>query len=282
MTKPTRHQKRASSLSRLKATSRPSDAVIDLGKELVQELNLGDSVDTLGRWMAHYVAELIHEAEHSDAETRNIKREACFKAILELWRHRYELPDGKRPFEAFEPVFRALQTLDPDSAGFRYFPGARPLRNDPKESSEALKWIQLANGLDYSARVLIRKCLANAASGAINKARPWIALAEQAGSEDLDLSILRIIIAADDSRVESDATEASLKHLEERASRLRAFAQLAIAAANELEGRRVGQVRRKEKQAPSSDVTARLAPPSMVMTIEKAQKPRQRATKNRR
>jgi hypothetical protein len=249
---------------------------------LVQELKLGDSVDTLGRWMAHYVAELIHEAERSDVETRDIKREACFKAILELWRHRHELPNGKRPFEPFEPVFRALQTLDPDSASFRYFPGARPLRNDSNESSETQKWIQLANGLDYSARVLIRKCLRNAASGAINKAKPWVALAEQAGGEDLDLSILRIIIAADGSHAEPDATEASRKHLEERASRLRTFAKLAVETANELDGRRVGQARLTEKQGPSSDVTARLAPPSMVMTIEKANKTRKRPSKKGR
>ena len=34
-----------------------SDSVLALGKKLVDELGLDQSVDTLGRWMAHYIAE---------------------------------------------------------------------------------------------------------------------------------------------------------------------------------------------------------------------------------
>jgi len=39
--------------------------LITLGKRLVKQLGLTHSNDTLARWMAHYIAELIYKAENS-------------------------------------------------------------------------------------------------------------------------------------------------------------------------------------------------------------------------
>src|SRR5436190_24365351 len=75
-----------------------SDAVLALGKKLVAELELDEPADTLSRWMAHYVAELMQAAEATDAEQRQEIKDRCYTAILELWQHRSELPGGKRPF----------------------------------------------------------------------------------------------------------------------------------------------------------------------------------------
>jgi hypothetical protein len=38
-----------------------------LGERIVEEFGLGDSADTLGRWMAHRVAELMDRAERASA-----------------------------------------------------------------------------------------------------------------------------------------------------------------------------------------------------------------------
>ena len=43
----------------------PAD-VLELGKILVRELKLDPGVDTLGRWMAHHIAELIRAADEAD------------------------------------------------------------------------------------------------------------------------------------------------------------------------------------------------------------------------
>ena len=40
-----------------------SDSVLALGKKIVDELGLDQSADTLGRWMAHYLAEKMKDAE---------------------------------------------------------------------------------------------------------------------------------------------------------------------------------------------------------------------------
>ena len=40
------------------------DEIIKLGKKLVKELDLEYSVNTLARWMSHYLAELLHNIDN--------------------------------------------------------------------------------------------------------------------------------------------------------------------------------------------------------------------------
>ena len=47
-----------------------SDSVLVLGKKIVDELGLDQSADTLGRWMAHYLAEKIEDAKAATGEAR--------------------------------------------------------------------------------------------------------------------------------------------------------------------------------------------------------------------
>jgi hypothetical protein len=69
-----------------------SEAVLKLGKKIVDELGLDQSVDTLGRWMAHYIAELIVDVEAAEANDKAGKMAKCVAAILDLWRHRNPFP----------------------------------------------------------------------------------------------------------------------------------------------------------------------------------------------
>jgi hypothetical protein len=120
-----------------------SDGILELGRKLVHELRLEPSVDTLGRWMAHYIADLITKAERATGDERRSVEEECFRAILALWQHRAELPNGKRPFEHLEPIVRAIESLDPDDDTPRYFRSARPERKD-WEKSAVDRWLDLA------------------------------------------------------------------------------------------------------------------------------------------
>ena len=76
-----------------------SDSVLALGKKLVDELGLEQSVDTLGRWMAHYIAEKMEAAESATGEARDRKMSECSDAILKLWAHRSELPNASTPVQ---------------------------------------------------------------------------------------------------------------------------------------------------------------------------------------
>jgi hypothetical protein len=58
--------------------------------------------------MAHHIAELITRAERGPPEHRAAAAAECREAILALWRHRYCLEVGHRPFEAFVPLAETL------------------------------------------------------------------------------------------------------------------------------------------------------------------------------
>jgi hypothetical protein len=197
----------------------------------VDELGLGESVDTLGRWMAHYVAELIHAAETA-MPNEQAKLEQCASAIQELWKHRHELPYGKRPFEGLQPALRALESLDPSIGTPRYFGPIRNEAQETEESAESRKWLSIADSLDGSAKVLIRYCIARAAEVASDTSKHWLSLAESAGIGDgIDSQVIRIIISERDLVTPGDLRR---KEIEDRIKRLEEFNELAAALAADL------------------------------------------------
>lgn len=204
-----------------------SDRVLALGKKLVDELGLDQSVDTLGRWMAHYIAEKMEAAKSATAEARDQEMSECSDAILKLWAHRNELPNGQRPFEEFEQIFRALKSLDLDDSTPRHFRQARLAAEQDDEDDSTKQWLNIASGLDGAARVLIRYCLATAAQGAVDKSRDWVALAEAIGEEeDIDLRTIRAIV--EDVKIlnsenPDDAARAKIEDLIEKLEAFTAF-----------------------------------------------------------
>jgi hypothetical protein len=212
-----------------------SEPVILLGRKIVDELGLDQTVDTLGRWMAHYIAELIHDVETAGVEERPAKLVKCADAILELWGHRHELPSGRRPFEELEPILRAVQSLDPSDETPRYFRQPRTAPHLDHESAETKQWLDLADGLDYSARILIGDCLVRAARSAVDKTKEWVSLAAAAGRDDgADLMVIRFIAEEDEQSKAAKLDEAVRKKIENRIARLDAFRKMARALASDL------------------------------------------------
>lgn len=217
------------------AISARCKATLELGRKLTKELGLDQSVDTLGRWMAHYIAELIQNAEKARANERPTKMRACCGAILNLWNHRHTLPNGKRPFEDLEPLLRALESLDPESTAPRYYRSVRGVVGDAEIDGENISWLKLIDDLDYSAKILIRYCLVQAAQTAINKSAEWVALAESAGADDSAESPLILMISDEDNMLKtSDPDEKVRKRIENRIDRLEDFAKKAMAVASDL------------------------------------------------
>ena len=67
-----------SSSSEKTESSKPPKDVLGLGQHLVRELGFDDQRDTLGRWMAHHVAELINDAKKgSTAAARSTARKTA-------------------------------------------------------------------------------------------------------------------------------------------------------------------------------------------------------------
>lgn len=209
--------------------------ILEIGRALIKELALEPGDDTLCRWMAHYIAELIEGAETATETDRPEKVAKCSEMILALWQHRYELPNGKRPFEEFEPIFRAIESLDPDDESPRYFRAVRNASDKADINTESKKWLELAEGLDYSAKMLIRYCLEQASQVALDKSREWVKLAELAGLKDgIEFPVIRFITAENELANESETDDRAQKLLEDRMDRLNGFIKMAESLAADI------------------------------------------------
>jgi len=92
----------------------PTDT-LELGRLIVKELDLDPGVDTLGRWMAHHVAELIGAAEAApNARLRQECRKDAFEAISRLWSHRSAFENRINPLFELKPIIQIMGILDPD------------------------------------------------------------------------------------------------------------------------------------------------------------------------
>lgn len=200
------------------------DSVVALGKKLVDELGLDESVDTLGRWMAHYIAEKMEAAESTTGEARDQKMSECRDAILKLWAHRSKLPNGQRPFREFERVFRALKSLELDNPTPRYFAQASMAVEQDEEGDATKRWLEKASATDRAAKALIRYCLANAAQDAVDKSRDWVALAEAiAKDEEVDIRAIRAIVEGTKDFTPENPDDKARARVEELLDKLKAF-----------------------------------------------------------
>lgn len=176
--------------------------MLDLGEALVRELDLEQSNDVLGRWMAHHLAGLIAAAREAPAEQKVECEERCRAAILDVWRHRNCLPEGRRPFEPLERVVDTLAALDPDAERpfyhrtvlqFEDFDDFDLPRDPPPRRPD---YLEKARRFDTTARAVIRHLIALAVEAAPDKTQEWVLLAKKAKLDAPDVAtIVRLVRA---------------------------------------------------------------------------------------
>ena len=169
----------------------------------------------------------MEDAEAAVGEDRDRKVSECSDAILKLWAHRSALPNGQRPFEDFEPIFRALQSLNLDNPTPRHFRQViSAVDQDDKDDSTA-QWLRVVSGLDYAARTLIRYCLVIAAQEAVDKSREWVALAEAiAEKDDGDIRTVRFITDDTDALNAENPDDSERAKIEDLLKKLEGFTYL--------------------------------------------------------
>lgn len=177
-------------------------SVLELGEALVRELDLEQSNDILGRWMAHHLASLITAARKAPAERKVECEERCRAAVLDVWRHRNCLPEGRRPFEHFEGVIDTLAALDPDVERPFYHrailqfvdfddfdvPGVLAARKPD--------YLEKARRFDTTARAVIGHLIALAVDAAPDKAQEWVRLATEAKLDAPDVALIVRLVRA--------------------------------------------------------------------------------------
>ena len=208
--------------------------VIELGKRIVQELELDRSCDTLGRWMAHHLAELIAEAEQGPEGDANAAQQECRAAIFELWEHILSVPTATRPFRDLEPIVETIRALDPDERIYFYQTRAQEVADNSDLPVAAKDWLKLSRGIDYSARLLIQMCFDRVANETSGKLKEWIELASDAGARDLP--IVRVIHQLEGQRTSSKrSVEEEREKLRERLERLHSMVRLSELLARDIQ-----------------------------------------------
>ncbi len=158
---------RASTFSKVTADSKLSTDVVAFGQKLIAEMGLELSADTPGRWMCHYLAEVIARAETAEDSERNAAEQECFRTILQLWKHRASIPSTRRPLASFDPIFQTLARLQ-DHTHFMFFEHA-----ESQTDASLGMWLDLAAKVDHTARDLIDWCIANATVEAAAEDGAW-------------------------------------------------------------------------------------------------------------
>jgi len=178
--------------------------IINLGKLLVQELGLDQSVDTLARWMAHYIAEKMELLERlPESKEKDDAKKDCFETILDLWKHRWLLPSGRRPLESFEPILRVIERINPEKEEpFFYRFSDHDLSEINTESSnekEINDYLNIALQIDRTAKIWINDILTQAALKAKNENTELILKNAVTLSDNDDTKIIQLILHNDPS-----------------------------------------------------------------------------------
>jgi hypothetical protein len=211
--------------------------VINLGKLFVNELKLDPGVDTFSKWMAHYVAEkMILTEQLAPGKDKDEAEKECFETILDLWKHRWLLPSGKRPLENFEPIFRILERLNPENADpfFYRFSNQEFLEMEKGslDSKELNGYINTALQIDTIARNLINYILQQAVLKTKNENTKIMLKNAVSLSDNDDIKVIKYILDSDSSfdsenykQEEFDKTY-QIEKLNKRINELEKFAKL--------------------------------------------------------
>lgn len=181
--------------------SEQQKAVLELGKLLVKELGLEKSVDTLSRWMSHYIAEKITYAEVlDDGMKKKDAEKECFSLILDLWKHRWQYKSDRQPLRDFNHLFEILENLDPEKEEpYFYRLGRVQSEEEEDESFEPLdlkSLSPLALQVDKVARIWINYLLHEAAMKAKNEKIEKIIDRAVKLPDSMDAHIIRIVYSS--------------------------------------------------------------------------------------
>ena len=219
------------------------ERTINLGKQLVAELDQESKADFLCRWMAHYLAEQITLAENAAGRKEAAAQKKCFDTILTLWKHRASLPNGHRPFEKFEPALDALRSLNPNNPR-PYYHRFKPAfqKTDSRELETVSQLIDVVFGIDSAARVLVDAALTEITELAVTeRTKSMLKNAPKSSAKD-STEAIRILI----ERMELPETDTALSNrlIHEQLKKRRDFS----AACKTLEV----QLRKRLKDGPQS------------------------------
>ncbi len=214
-----------------KDSSRIKQKVIALGEALVKELKLDPGVDTLSKWMIHYIAEQLTIIDSSTGSKKTEAETKCFKTILEFWNHRSIYPNGCRPFEKFELIAEALKLLHPENKHSFYIDqqikSLLDIKKNDSRTKSMKKWLKIAFEIDEIARIWLDYIIKQATLSATDaKAKKILKLSINFDNND-DVSLILKLSSIGKSRRggsnKEDFNQERKKIIKSRIKKLNAF-----------------------------------------------------------
>lgn len=100
--------------------------MLELGRAIVRQLELGRSASVASIWMAHHLAELIKVAETAQGEDLQLAQDRAADLILRLWAGRHALPGIADPLHGHRAAIKVLGAMLPSSSPWhRYHRGGQ-------------------------------------------------------------------------------------------------------------------------------------------------------------
>lgn len=198
------------------------EKVISLGKALVEELGLEPGVDTLSRWLTHYVAEQLVCLESAKGEERAQVQHRCFETILTLWQHRSSFRNGHRPFENFEAIFKTLDALNPENPHSYYRFWNHDNETDRAVTDEDAKhWLDMAINIDHAARDWINFALNQAVERALDeKTKAWLDKAISVMPDDDLAVVIRLVSEESEINDQDDIGKIKIDRIKRQEAKL--------------------------------------------------------------
>jgi hypothetical protein len=204
--------------------------IIELGKKIVKELELDPGVDTISKWMSHYLAERIELAKTLKGVKKKNADKECVEIILKLWDRRWLIPNKKPFFSDFEPLMKTLEKLNPDRET-PFFYNSIIQDGFYDEDEKAKTHFEMALKIDKIARSIIFDLLSQAVNELeISEGREEILRKSIESIDSLESRIITItsdhnkLFKSEDKEVERHIEE--IENLKNRISNLENFSVL--------------------------------------------------------
>lgn len=169
-----------------------------------------ERTDTLGRWMAHHLADRMLSLKQKTGSDRHRGEAEVAGLILHLWSHRRNFSGDTYPLAEVDEIEATLAKLGPNRRPWGYFnvfdPGAEPSKGE-LETSAALKSALL---IDQLAGDLVHTLVKRAATLTEAKNADWVIHAEKIGDTSLQ-RMMRIIHTGTDTPLEGDNWDKSIR-----------------------------------------------------------------------
>jgi len=186
--------------------------IIKLGKKMIEELKLQNSVDTLSKWMIYYISELIVKAENETGEKKAELNLECCNVILKVWEQRHFQNAIPSPFEKFQKVYEVLTQLNIDDQWSFYSRRYKP-EHDVAISSSQRYWLSLIKELDQVVKVWIKYFSYEAANELVDEGiNGWLDVLEDIEDTENDL-LKEILFLEKDEDIVQEKKESLLKQL---------------------------------------------------------------------